>query len=392
MLYACVMMMQLFVSFLECDGSIPQDSKSVTLFAKSSGPLTQHAKTHRRREIFTQRSQDKHPVPIAKSAHALSRKTDIGKHFLTVTSKGVSRLQSRQSRYAGSNVPRHILLDSTAPGFGIPWIDDGEEEEDIPDTNAVTVRDVTASTDASYAMDTTSTAFTSDPFLSHSSSSTPDDGSRVLRPQSHAWSEISHACCARKDETSLSALSLNSKITDAQTQNTKLVHPTVRDARAKSDNASDDLRTLRPTVRSSAFKAPTLQEDHMAITRTDLLKTKGDNNGSTGQKKVSDAKGVLYIGGLFELSDSGLEKDAKSELDAALLGIRHVNEMEIVPGYNLHLVYNDSKVSNLRYQFIVCKENKRLAHCTYQFSKSKKFFKITISHNIRSQYKMAFMI
>ena len=54
---------------------------------------------------------------------------------------------------------------------------------------------------------------------------------------------------------------------------------------------------------------------------------------------------TLYIGGLFELSDNSHEASARSELDAALLAVRHVNEKGVVPGYNLQLVYNDSKVS-----------------------------------------------
>ena len=54
--------------------------------------------------------------------------------------------------------------------------------------------------------------------------------------------------------------------------------------------------------------------------------------------------GVLYIGGIFELSQNSHAESARSELDAALLAISHVNEKRIVPGYVLELVYNDSKV------------------------------------------------
>ncbi|KAL8607269.1 hypothetical protein ACOMHN_047600 [Nucella lapillus] len=55
---------------------------------------------------------------------------------------------------------------------------------------------------------------------------------------------------------------------------------------------------------------------------------------------------VLYIGGIFELSQNSHAESARSELDAALLAIRHVNDKQVVPGYRLQLVFNDSKIDN----------------------------------------------
>ncbi|XP_041357870.1 gamma-aminobutyric acid type B receptor subunit 1-like [Gigantopelta aegis] len=51
----------------------------------------------------------------------------------------------------------------------------------------------------------------------------------------------------------------------------------------------------------------------------------------------------LYIGGLFELSGSEHEANGRSELDAALLAVQHVNSMHVIPGYELELLYNDTK-------------------------------------------------
>ncbi len=60
-----------------------------------------------------------------------------------------------------------------------------------------------------------------------------------------------------------------------------------------------------------------------------------------------DHNGLLniYIGGLFELSETtaGITY-GQSELAAAQLAIRHINQQGTLPGYKLHMFYNDTKV------------------------------------------------
>jgi hypothetical protein len=53
----------------------------------------------------------------------------------------------------------------------------------------------------------------------------------------------------------------------------------------------------------------------------------------------------LYIGGLFELTDTSYTKTGRSELAAATLALRHINEQNFIPGYYLDMVYNDTMVS-----------------------------------------------
>jgi hypothetical protein len=52
----------------------------------------------------------------------------------------------------------------------------------------------------------------------------------------------------------------------------------------------------------------------------------------------------LYIGGLFELSGSYVY--GRSELEAAQMAIRHINKQRYVPGYELVLLANDTRVRN----------------------------------------------
>lgn len=63
------------------------------------------------------------------------------------------------------------------------------------------------------------------------------------------------------------------------------------------------------------------------------------------EEEDSDLRNV-YIGGLFELTDTpGIVTYGRSELAAAKLAIRHINQQGLLPGYKLHMVYNDTKVN-----------------------------------------------
>lgn len=61
----------------------------------------------------------------------------------------------------------------------------------------------------------------------------------------------------------------------------------------------------------------------------------------------------LHIGALFELSDEGGNSSTgggaggQSDLAAAKMAIRDINDKQFVPGYHLELIYNDTKVSPL---------------------------------------------
>lgn len=55
----------------------------------------------------------------------------------------------------------------------------------------------------------------------------------------------------------------------------------------------------------------------------------------------------INILGLFELSTKwGQREEGRSEMAAAYLAIKHVNDHQIVPGYIFKLIANDTKVHN----------------------------------------------
>ena len=55
---------------------------------------------------------------------------------------------------------------------------------------------------------------------------------------------------------------------------------------------------------------------------------------------------MLHIGGLFELTSRSGDPNPRgvSELEAAKLAIRHINQQRFVPGYRVVLLHNDTKV------------------------------------------------
>lgn len=59
-----------------------------------------------------------------------------------------------------------------------------------------------------------------------------------------------------------------------------------------------------------------------------------------------DGRTVIYFLGLFELSTANGDRfEGYSEAKAAELAVQHVNAKNILPGYVLKLLSNDTKVS-----------------------------------------------
>lgn len=64
------------------------------------------------------------------------------------------------------------------------------------------------------------------------------------------------------------------------------------------------------------------------------------DNSTTGV----NGNGKLSLLGLFELSTrDGIRPEGRSELAAAQLAVRHINEQQLLPGYTLELLTNDTK-------------------------------------------------
>lgn len=55
---------------------------------------------------------------------------------------------------------------------------------------------------------------------------------------------------------------------------------------------------------------------------------------------------TIYMGGLFELTGDVRPGYGCTELAAAYLALQHVNEQRVIPGYQLDIRHNDTRVSN----------------------------------------------
>ncbi len=64
-------------------------------------------------------------------------------------------------------------------------------------------------------------------------------------------------------------------------------------------------------------------------------------------KKTNDVAGLktIYVGGLFELTGDVRPDYGCTELAAAYLALQHVNEQRVIPGYQLDIRHNDTRVS-----------------------------------------------
>ncbi|XP_059158110.1 gamma-aminobutyric acid type B receptor subunit 2-like [Physella acuta] len=103
--------------------------------------------------------------------------------------------------------------------------------------------------------------------------------------------------------------------------------------------SSSDMQTLQFT------KSPeevTFSADKVPISGPNSSGYASEKSPKLPDSASVESPKILHIGGLFELSGKD-GPSGRSELDAALLAIDHVNKMDIIPGYQLTLLYNDSK-------------------------------------------------
>lgn len=78
----------------------------------------------------------------------------------------------------------------------------------------------------------------------------------------------------------------------------------------------------------------------------DLSGPNANNSSESSMYRNSNRKGIVSVLGLFELTTRyGIRPEGRSELAAAQMAVRHINERGLLPGYTLQLLTNDTKVS-----------------------------------------------
>lgn len=81
-------------------------------------------------------------------------------------------------------------------------------------------------------------------------------------------------------------------------------------------------------------------DSHSDSENSSIFSTNDELNVTSTKRKF------VNILGLFELSTKwGERKEGESEILAAEVAIQHINEMNVLPGYTLRLLVNDTRVS-----------------------------------------------
>lgn len=118
--------------------------------------------------------------------------------------------------------------------------------------------------------------------------------------------------------------------------------------------SEDDIYAIYDHRNSAESKPRTLTEEQSP----DVLRTKKSNtagvSSALSKRPVRPANGSsdhlerITVLGLFEMTTrAGERAEGRSELAAARLAVRHINERHLIPGYQLELITNDTKVTSI---------------------------------------------
>ncbi|CAH1778015.1 unnamed protein product [Owenia fusiformis] len=127
-------------------------------------------------------------------------------------------------------------------------------------------------------------------------------------------------------------------ITSHKNRSSNIIHtvspsPVLIKTRSIKNDGRDDSSAMSnlPSVQSSSVPVKDPSTIPKRSTDTVKLRFKANKNRT------------IYLGGLFELSGANFMHHGHSELAAAKLAVKHVNEQNIIPGYQLNLLHRDTK-------------------------------------------------
>lgn len=119
---------------------------------------------------------------------------------------------------------------------------------------------------------------------------------------------------------------------------------------AKKSKRSGPSKKLSVNLESISLRSAQRPIKKLSNERVKMMKSVADipkifrNENATSESKKLSKVSLL---GLFELTTPlGADRwEGRSELAAAKLAVRHINEFGLLPGYNLELITNDTQVS-----------------------------------------------
>jgi hypothetical protein len=196
----------------------------------------------------------------------------------------------------------------------------------------------------------------SEGLVEHSTLPTSVDTLKLFYSQTETSSKISTVSGSTLPSTSLVILSEPARHSEATFfEDATVDSASVLESPFGKNSFSEVEKYWIYDYRSSAESTPRTSTE---VKRPDLVRTNKRNTGNfssaSSQRSVHPAKGPsdhverITVLGLFDMTTrAGERPEGRSELAAARLAVSHINERQLLAGYQLELVTNDTKVSSV---------------------------------------------
>jgi hypothetical protein len=311
-------------------------------------------------------------VPEPLNDHYLSLKTVLTPNHDSsqLTSSRLSTITSSYSLHSESSAddasvpypyaiqsehldPCHLSEDGLCPNSE-------KSTAQIPGSNSPSITDLSA-TNYSFLSSFASSSITdaqSEGLVEHSTSLTSVDALNLFNRESGTFSKISTVPGSTLTSSSLVLLSEPSRHRHsdvASFEDATVDSASVLESPFGENSLSEKEKDWIYDYRNSSESAPQTSTEAKP---TDLVRTKKRNtwnfSSASSQRSVhpangsSDQLGRITVLGLFDMTTrSGERPEGRSELAAARLAIRHINERQLLAGYRLEIITNDTKVSSV---------------------------------------------
>ena len=176
---------------------------------------------------------------------------------------------------------------------------------------------------------------------------TLDRGRKLTLPNTYTSANFSTICLNKTKQTDLNiSLGLNElvNVTLERDCNESDIYTTINMQQTPA-NLTEIMPDgyVTPTTENYTVNIPTATTFSR---HSDILLENMSTNAFEGEIHGVERK-IIYIGGLFELSGSRIERLGLSELTSARLAVDHINRVNFLKGYTLGLLHNDTRVSKL---------------------------------------------
>ena len=191
--------------------------------------------------------------------------------------------------------------------------------------------------------------------VEHFTSPTSVDTLKLFNSETETSSKISKVPGSTLPSSSLVLLPEPTRHSETTFEDSTVDSASVLESRFWKNSFSENGKYWIYDYRNSTESTPRTSTE---VKPPDLVRTKKRNTGNfssaSSQRSVHPAKGSsdhlerITVLGLFDMTTRvGERPEGRSELAAARLAVRHINERQLLADYQLELITNDTKVSSV---------------------------------------------